>query len=76
MIKPFVTFKEFRTYYASVTEYWLDKVVAENPQACCTMGEGANCRLLIDTEFFLDKLRAECQAHADKDKKGGEKNEL
>lgn len=66
MIKPFVTMKEFRTYYASVTEYWLDKAVAENPQACCALGDGANCRILIDTEFFLNLLRGECAANASK----------
>lgn len=65
-VKPFVTMNEFRDDFASVTENWLETRVAQHPEHCFAQGEGKNCRITIETEFFLGLCRAECAAHGKK----------
>lgn len=65
-VKPYVTMNEFREDFASVTENWLENKVAEHPEHCFAQGEGKNCRITIETEFFLGLCREECAAHGKK----------
>lgn len=64
--KEYVTPDEFRETRASVTAYWIESRIAEHPEACCTMGDGKNCRILIRADFFLALLDKECEQHAAK----------
>lgn len=64
--KEYVTPDEFRETRASVTAYWIESRIAEHPEACCTMGDGKNCRILIRAGFFLALLDKECEQHAAK----------
>lgn len=64
--KEYVTPDEFRKTRASVTAYWIESRIAEHPEACCTMGDGKNCRILIRADFFLALLDKECEQHAAK----------
>ena len=63
--KEYVTPDEFRETRASVTAYWIESRIAEHPEACCTMGDGKNCRILIKADFFVDLLDRECEKHAE-----------
>ena len=45
---------------------WIESRIAEHPEACCTMGDGKNCRILIRADFFLALLDKECEQHAAK----------
>lgn len=65
-VKPYVTMDEFREDFASVTENWLENRVALHPEHCFTQGEGKNCRITIETAFFLGLCREECAAHGRK----------
>lgn len=71
--KIYVTPDEFRETMASVTGYWIESRIAEHPEACCTMGDGKNCRILIKADFFISLLDSECEQHAAK--VAGEKGE-
>lgn len=64
--KVYVTPDEFRETMASVTAYWIESRIAEHPEACCTMGDGKNCRILIKGDFFISLLDRECEQHAAK----------
>lgn len=65
-MKPYVTMNEFREDFASVTENWLENRVAEHPEHCFAQGEGKNCRITIETAYFLGLCREECAAHGKK----------
>lgn len=71
--KEYITPDEFRETRASVTAYWIESRIAEHPEACCTMGDGKNCRILIRADFFVALLDKECEAHAAKVAAGKDK---
>ena len=64
--KEYITPDEFRETRASVTAYWIESRIAEHPEACCTMGDGRNCRILIRADFFVGLLDEECRAHGER----------